>query len=489
MGFCFVASGDSEVSADVSLQRGILMKAPARITALLLPLKVALFFVAPALFAQGWRDLPNTTLQTVCPPTNFQPAGGGMPAYDFHALCGGKITDFSGAVVDTKRNRLFIDGGGHGGYQGNEKYALDMVTPSSSIATCGGSTCTISSNPTVPTMTRLNDPSVPVGGKFGNTSATPPCAMTDGSRPPEHTWGGIVYLPRHDKIFEWLGANSCLVPPDYNVYLTDPVTLTQTNLGPPSGIGANYYSNGGVECVVNPFTAHETVVCLVESGYLVSIDIDAGGAGTALAPYNSIAGTGSAGKIQYAASLVVDPDRRLLFAIGNGSQSDTTIDPHIWAFDMTAAPGNWTAVEWTANVRGCSDLMSYGFPSTVWDPSLHRIVGYVPRVASSTSAKNEVIIFDPATKTCVMQPLTGGPAASAALLDNTNNAEQGMFGRFNYFPALGKYVLVNNPTGDAYTFTLSLTPSNGLGSSTLTCIDRDGDGYGVGPGLSWTGCG
>ena len=105
-----------------------------------------------------------------------------MPAYDFHALCGGKITDFSGAVVDTKRNRLFIDGGGHGGYQGNEKYALDMVTTSTSIATCGGSTCTISSNPTVPTMTRLNDPSVPVGGKFGNTSATPPCAMTDGSR-------------------------------------------------------------------------------------------------------------------------------------------------------------------------------------------------------------------------------------------------------------------------------------------------------------------
>jgi len=460
---------------------------------------LALLIFAGACWGQavnGYTAMPNTSMLAVCPPTNFQPLGGGMPAYGF-AACSGKMTDFSSAVADTKRNRLFFDGGGHGGYQGNEKYALDLVTQSTTIATCGtqGGGCgaqLIRSTGSIPAMVRLNDPSTPIGGTFGNTSASPPCGMNDGSRPPEHTWGGQVYLPKNDKVFEWLGANSCIGGPpgstDYNVYLIDPVTMATTNLGPPTGLSTNYYSNGGVECALNPFTAHETVICLIDSGYLVSIDIDAGGAGTILAPFNNIGGTGGGGKINQAAFAVVDPDRKVLYFIGNQSQVFSPAAPHIWTFDMTQTAGSWNAVEITANVTGCGDWMSYAFPSAVWDPSLHRIVGYIPRTAASSTAANAVIIFDPANSTCVTQPLPSGggagPAANFAMLDNGSGAEQGMFGRFNYFPALGYYVLCNDPANNCYYFYLSLTASNGQGASTLTCLDRDGDSYGVGPGCT-----
>ena len=35
----------------------------------------------------GWQPLLNTTLQSVCPPNNYQPAGGGMPSYAFNSNC------------------------------------------------------------------------------------------------------------------------------------------------------------------------------------------------------------------------------------------------------------------------------------------------------------------------------------------------------------------------------------------------------------------
>src|SRR5579862_3220321 len=45
----------------------------------------------------GWQDLPNTEMQTVCPQDNFQPPGGGMPAYDFYDFCRGVVTSWTSA--------------------------------------------------------------------------------------------------------------------------------------------------------------------------------------------------------------------------------------------------------------------------------------------------------------------------------------------------------------------------------------------------------
>src|SRR5262245_9864498 len=60
----------------------------------------------------GWSELPNTMMSTVC-------EGGDN-------TCWGVVAAWNSAVLDTKRNRLIIWGGGHHDYYGNEIYALNL---------------------------------------------------------------------------------------------------------------------------------------------------------------------------------------------------------------------------------------------------------------------------------------------------------------------------------------------------------------------------
>lgn len=435
-------------------------------------------------FSQGWTQLTNTRMHnstgslSVCPPDNFQPVGGGMPTYSFNGLCFGKITDQSSAAIDTKRNRMVIWGGGHLGYRGSEAYSVDLVTPSATSATCGttGAPCRTSSNVSAPTMTRLNDPAIWQSD----------CSdQADGSLQAEHTWGAFLYLPKNDKFFMWLGGHYCgsgFGPwLDTRAWLMDPVTAVWTKKADAStlwGGGGGGYS-AGAHCAVDPTTAHETVLCIADNKGFYRYDVDANTWSEVLA-YGTFPFSG--GSVQTGPRLVVDPDRKLLFIIGSSAFAPVSPDPHIYSLSLTDFS---VGVDWTSAVTGCDDLMGYAYPSAVWDPSLHRIVGYVPRTVGSSAAANKVIIFDPGTKTCVTQPFTGGPTAHDSILArNGSTSEHGMYGRFGYVPGLGKYVVVNNPDEDAYTFTLNASATHGLGSSTLTCVDRDGDGYGTGPGCT-----
>ncbi len=76
---------------------------------------IALLFLMSCLSVAaqpGWTDLPNTKLQSVCPP-----GFGG---------CSAVVGAWSSAVADTKRNRLINWRGGRNDYYGNEVYALDL---------------------------------------------------------------------------------------------------------------------------------------------------------------------------------------------------------------------------------------------------------------------------------------------------------------------------------------------------------------------------
>jgi hypothetical protein len=423
---------------------------------------------------QGWTQLTNTQLQTVCPPNNF-PIGGGV-SYGFNGSCFGKITDYSGAVVDTKRNRLIIMGGGHMGYRGNEVYSLDLVTKSTTTATCGGFSCVTSTNSSVPTMTRLNDPTL---WDVANCANEP-----DGQLQAEHSLSTIVYLPRHDKVFMWQGLAFCGSGtsnfPDMQVWLWDAAAQTWSNQGAKDiTVGLNGASTAsssqtsGLFCALDPTTVDETVICIAANKDLIRYDVDTGVA-TRLVPYSQVT-------VQTGETLVVDPDRKILFSVGAQYDSPVEQVPHIYAIDLTS--GAYGMTDWTSQVTGCGDWLTQAYPSAVWDPVLHRIVGYAPRTLASPNAQNEIFIFDPGTKTCVTQPLLGGagPAAHSALRQTASGVEQGMYGRFNYVPALGEYVLVNNNTQDAYAFKLNANAVIGLGASSYTCVDRDGDKHGTGP--------
>jgi hypothetical protein len=398
----------------------------------LLPLLIGLFLLVPLALAQnGWQDLPNTVLHSICPPNNFQPAGGGMPPYSFADNCHSVVDAWSGAAVDTKRNRLLIWGGGHVGYEGNEAYALNL-----------------GSQPA--TMQRLNDPSI-----FDPTSC-PEVNVADGTPPARHTYGGLVYLPRSDRMFAWEGVSYCGSSLRHT-WTLDLATMTWHDMHPGGvDVTAGSGSVQGAQCVLDPTTTHETVICLDGNNKnLFRYDYTTN-SWAALTSYGST-------DVPLASGVVVDPAHKLIIFIGESNEN--TGNFQVKAIDISPK-SNLAVQDWSAQVTGCSAL-NIDYPSLTYDPSINRVVAY-------PGSGNSVYIFDPITRACVGQSFPGGPAA--------NKMSYGIFRRFAYFPAIGKYGAVNSALTDAYTFTLNATPVNGLGASTATCLDKDGDGYGVGPG-------
>ncbi len=80
-----------------------------------------------------------------------------------------------------------------------------------------------------------------------------------------------------------------------------------------------------------------------------------------------------------------------------------------------------------------------------YDSVLGKIVGW-PNFGDT------IYIFDPATYACTSQTFAGGPPASTDY--NGDSYTTGTFGRFQYFPALNVFALINSWTNDAYLLTL-----------------------------------
>jgi hypothetical protein len=138
----------------------------------------------------------------------------------------------------------------------------------------------------------------------------------------------------------------------------------------------------------------------------------------------------------------IDPKRQLLITMGHEYQSTA---PHVYAIDLTGANG-YASVEWTSQVTGCDGLASAPYPGFVYDPALDRIVGY-------PNQGDTVYIFNPDTKSCTTQTFPNGPQNTPG--SNT----QGTFGRFNYFPALDAFVMVNAFDDNVYVLRIGASGS------------------------------
>src|SRR5271168_1286097 len=102
----------------------------------------------------GWFDVSGQQIAPNCPP---DPSSTGS--------CYGVVDAWNSAVVDTTRNILWVWGGGHNDYSGNEIYAFNLNTLQ---------------------MTRANNPANP----------TPTCAdaFSNGTPSSRPTYGGTVYI-------------------------------------------------------------------------------------------------------------------------------------------------------------------------------------------------------------------------------------------------------------------------------------------------------
>lgn len=122
--------------------------------------------------ANSWLAIPRTPMRAVAAEAAKFPKAMG--------ICGpaGVINAWSGAALDSRRNRLVLFGGGHGDYGGNELYAFDC----SRLA-----------------WERLTDPYPEP--KDDGSDRNP-----DGTPQSRHSYGGLAYLAHVDRLFALGGA-------------------------------------------------------------------------------------------------------------------------------------------------------------------------------------------------------------------------------------------------------------------------------------------
>jgi hypothetical protein len=347
----------------------------------------------------GWCELENTKLISVCPDpakyTEIQANEG----------CGGVINDWSGGAADEKRNRLLIWGGGHRGYFGNELYALDLGVVS---------------------MQRLNDPSSIAGVDVND--CTSPEAYGDGRPSSRHTYDGLTVLPDADKLFSLSGAG---IPCGYAVQGTWTLSLGSIDTTP-NGQAAPWmemkpdpYPTKASYGVVSAYDPATKAVIVNDTYNLWSYDLTTNHY-TLLNDSNA-----TSAHIDYHMTGRVDPKRNLFIVVGGVAASGGGMQ----VFDL--AGSTHAQQDWTNQVTGCDALLSANSPGFAYDAGRDRFVGW--------AGGNVVYLFDPDAKKCETVTYGGGPKAQ----------ENGTFGRFRYFPALGVFAVVNDPDQNAYTLRIA----------------------------------
>lgn len=157
----------------------------------------------------GWYQIPNTTLNAVAPSAvtypNIQGNEGVRAVMD----------DWSGGAADKVNNRLYIWGGGHAGYAGNEVYYLDLNTL---------------------TMVRNNNPSNPIntGDCSGNNT------YPDGRPVARHTYSNVEFIPYLDLFFAWGGSLWQCGGMGNDTWTYAPTTDTWTSRSSTNGPSANH---------------------------------------------------------------------------------------------------------------------------------------------------------------------------------------------------------------------------------------------------------
>ena len=144
----------------------------------------------------GWEEISNTRIRPLCP----------MPDADAgeFGVCQSVTGAWSGGAFDSQRNRLYILGGGHADYAGNEVYVLDVNTLQ---------------------LTRLNEPSFPVrdGCTQGYGSM-----YADGRPVARHTYSNIAFFPVANRLLLFGGSRWKCGNFGNDTWLFDPASDTWT---------------------------------------------------------------------------------------------------------------------------------------------------------------------------------------------------------------------------------------------------------------------
>jgi hypothetical protein len=265
----------------------------------------------------GWHPIPNTKLRSVCPPTGF-----GGSTYDFRYHCHGVTDSWNSAVMDTRRNRLVIWGGGHNDYLGNELYALDLGSLS---------------------IKRLTDPGLPV------TPSTCPETVAGGTQPnSRHTYDGLAYIEHTDTMFAFGGSLASCGSFSTTTWMYSFETEKWERRKPAGPIPR---PDPGVVSAYDPNTK-KVLVHDLENLYAYDPAADR---------YERLSG---GMEIDYHMTAVLDPVRRKLLLIGAGQ-----------AYVYDVSPGSWH-MRRSLRTTGGDPIVKSLYPGMAYDPDRDRIVAW-----------------------------------------------------------------------------------------------------------------
>jgi len=314
--------------------------------------------------------------------------------------CKGVMSAWNGGLFDTKRNRLIIHGGGHTDYYGNEIYAIDL-----------------NANPIAPVL--VKDASH--GSAISNLGSCPE-AFTDGTPNARHIYNGELYLPVQDTYFLYGAFKS----------ICGNSTDGQWQFSPPSGSWAQQmpstHPSHAVNGSVPQFAYDPTTQGIYEVEDNTGIFWQYNVAANTWTNLKSV--TACTGVLNM--TTAIDDGRRLYFCVGNGG------------FGKVSLTAPYTATKLTGT--GCSAIIGKSGPGFVYDPVQKLMVGW--------AGGDTAYLYNPDTDSCSSVTYSGGPTVIQG---------NGTYGRFNYSPTLGVFVVANSIDTNAYS--LRLTQSSGTGGS------------------------
>ncbi len=389
----------------------------------------------------GWHALPNTEMTSVCVGnvSNGMYTDSSMTnttSYNFNC---NEVIPWSGAAADDQNHRLILWGGGHSDYAGDEVFVLNLnATPVWQRFT----------NPTTP---------IPFVGDGKNWEGLNPyyVRLSDGgiykagaSPASRHTYNGLQYIPYLNKLYSFGGAVANVGFFSSEVWTLDMGTAAWTMLGPPFSLSPGYPTSA-----YNPGNGH--IVMHDKNWSLLDFDPHTAAWTTLTTKYHVEDGTTAA----------VDPIDNLLVVVGSAGTTDNTGYPSVpsthtlQVFPLTAP---YTMQSWTAS--GCD--LTYRSGGLAWDSALGLMVGY-PGGGNevyllNTTPKDVVTPFGTVpTHQCLDIPISQNPSPVEGIdyppdpEGSFEDANFGVYGRFQYFPSLDVFVLVNDHTQNAWILRLT----------------------------------
>jgi len=276
----------------------------------------------------SWLSVPGTTLNSVDPcPTHDCSYTGVEGVMGIHS--------YSGATLDTKRNRLVCWGGGHNAYYGNEVYAFDIDEVK---------------------WYRLTNPSTNINISGAGTDPYP-----DGQPSSRHMYNGQAYIAHADHLFSMSGVlaaedGGCGTGGN-NTWTFDCANNTWKNMQPPLPIPAPEWDDMAVYDPASKkvFWGEDHIVGGTDLWGLWSYD------------FNENRWTHLNANTGYSKCIgIIDTKRNLLVIVGNAPY----VNVHV--YDIGSADFSTPQV-WTTT-GGDSFIAAY-FKGLSYDPVADRYVG------------------------------------------------------------------------------------------------------------------